>query len=136
MKKRLISSYDEVNDTFVGKIDGKNGYCADFGISNGIYLGIDIFNFPTFVLVSRASEVLNIPKQCLESDDVKIDIDCDENCLFFNMFVENSKICSVKCPNSFGIPNLKCLMDSNLWVASIFLFFFGISKLTFKYEFV
>lgn len=114
MKKRLISSYDEVNDTFVGKIDGKNGYCADFGISNGIYLGIDIFNFPTFVLVSRASEVLNIPKQCLESDDVKIDIDCDENCLFFNMFVENSKICSVKCPNSFGIPNLKCLMDSNL----------------------
>ena len=123
MKKRLISSYDEVNDTFVGKIDGKNGYCADFGISNGIYLGIDIFNFPTFVLVSRASEVLNIPKQCLESDDVKIDIDCDENCLLFNMFVENSKICSVKCPNSFGIPNLKCLMDSNLWVVSIFLFF-------------
>ena len=114
MKKRLISSYDEVNDTFVGKIDGKNGYCADFGISNGIYLGIDIFNFPTFVLVSRASEVLNIPKQCLESDDVKIDSDCDENCLLFNMFVENSKICSVKCPNSFGIPNLKCLMDSNL----------------------
>ena len=77
-------------------------------------LGIDIFNFPTFVLVSRASEVLNIPKQCLESDDVKIDIDCDENCLLFNMFVENSKICSVKCPNSFGIPNLKCLMDSSL----------------------
>ena len=114
MKKRLISSYDEINDTFVGKIDGKKGYCADFGISNGIYLGIDIFNFPTFVLVSHASEVLNIPKQCLESDDVKIDIDCDENCLFFNMFVENSKICSVKCPNSFGIPNLKCLMDSSL----------------------
>lgn len=114
MKKRLISSYDEVNDTFVGKIDGGKGYCADFGISNGIYLGIDNFNFPTFVFVPHASEVLNISKQCLESDNVKIDIDCNENCLLFDMFVENSKICSVKCRNNFGIPNLKFMMDSNL----------------------
>ena len=33
MKKRLISSYDEINDTFVGKVDGEHGYCADYGIS-------------------------------------------------------------------------------------------------------
>ena len=40
MKKRLISSYDEINDTFVGKIDGEDGFCADFDISNGIFLGV------------------------------------------------------------------------------------------------
>ena len=114
MKKRLISSYDEINDTFVGKIDGKNGYCADFGISNGIYLGIDNYNFPTFICVPHASEVLNISKQCLESSNVRIDIDCNENCLSLDMFVENSKICSVRCRNDFGIPNLSCLIDSNI----------------------
>jgi hypothetical protein len=25
------------------------------------------------------------------------------------------KICSVKCKNKFGIPNLNFLIDSNLW---------------------
>ena len=30
MKKRLISSYDEENDTFLGKVDGENGYVADY----------------------------------------------------------------------------------------------------------
>ena len=39
MEKRLISSYDEENDTFVGKIGDENGYVADYGISKGIYLG-------------------------------------------------------------------------------------------------
>ena len=114
MKKRLISSYDEVNDTFVGKIDGKNGYCADFGISKGIFLGIDNFNFPSFIFIPHASEVFNISKQCLESSNVKIGIDCNENSLSVDMFFENSKICSVKCRNDFGIPNLNCLMDSNI----------------------
>lgn len=114
MKKRLISSYDEVNDTFVGKIDGKNGYCADFGISKGIFLGIDNYKFPSIIFVPNASEVLNISKQCLESSNVKIDINCNENCLTLVMFVENSKICAVKCKNNFGIPNLNYLMDSNI----------------------
>ena len=35
MEKRLISSYDEINDTFVGKVDGENGYVVDYGIGNG-----------------------------------------------------------------------------------------------------
>lgn len=113
MKERLISSYNEVNDTFVGKIDGKNGYCADFGISNGIYLGVDNLNLPTFIFIPHASEVFNISKQTLESPNVKINLDCDEKCICFNMFVENSKVCSVKCRNDFGIPTLNCLMDSN-----------------------
>ena len=38
MKKRLITSYDEVNDTFVGKVDGESGFCADYDISNGVFL--------------------------------------------------------------------------------------------------
>ena len=77
MKKRLISSYDEVNDTFVGKVDGEHGFCADYDISNGVFLGIDENNFPTSVYVNKASEVLNIPKQILENSNVKISIICD-----------------------------------------------------------
>ena len=47
MKKRLISSYDEENDTFLGKVDGENGYVADYGISDEVYLGINNSNLPT-----------------------------------------------------------------------------------------
>lgn len=114
MKKRLISSYDEINDTFVGKVDGEKGYCADYGISEGVYLGINSSNLPTSVFVPNASEVFNISKETLESADVKINIDCDELCLSFDMCIENSKICSIKCKNNFGIPKMKCLIDSNI----------------------
>ena len=114
MKKRLISSYDEINDTFVGKVDGEKGYCADYGISGGVYLGINSSNLPTSVFVPNASEVFNISKETLESADVKINIDCDELCLYFDMCIENSKICSIKCKNNFGIPKMKCLIDSNI----------------------
>lgn len=114
MKKRLISSYDEINDTFVGKVDGEKGYCADYGISEGVYLGINSSNLPTSVFVPNASEVFNISKETLESADVKINIDCDELCLYFDMCIENSKICSIKCKNNFGIPKMKCLIDSNI----------------------
>ena len=47
-EKTLISSYDEVNDTFVGKVNGESGFCADYCISDGVYLGIDENNI--FVL--------------------------------------------------------------------------------------
>jgi hypothetical protein len=114
MEIRLISSYDEINDTFVGKIDGENGYCADYGISDGIFLGINNSNFPTSVFVPNASEVLNISKETLESPNVKININCDDVCLYFDMCIENSKICSIRCKNSFGIPNLSYLMNSNI----------------------
>ena len=39
--KELISSYDEVNDTFVGKMSDKNGYYANYDIADGIFLNID-----------------------------------------------------------------------------------------------
>ena len=31
--QRLISSYDEINDIFCGKIDGKNGYFANYAMN-------------------------------------------------------------------------------------------------------
>ncbi len=114
MKKRLISSYDEINDTFVGKVDGEHGYCADYGISDGVYLGINNAKVPTSIIVPHASEVLNISKEILESPDVKININCDGICLHFDMCIEDSKICSIKCRNHFGIPDLNYLLDCNI----------------------
>lgn len=113
-KERLISSYDELNDTFVGKIDGKNGYSANYCISEGIFLNMDKNNMPTSVLVDKASEVFNVSKKCLESANVQIGIICDGDCLLFKMFVEDSNICSLRCKNSFGIPNLNFLVDCNI----------------------
>lgn len=114
MKKRLISSYDEINDTFVGKVDGENGICADYDISNGVFLGIDKDNVPNSIYVNNASEVLNTSKQILEDSNVKINIDCDTLCLYFNMFIDGLKICSIRCANHFGIPTLNFEIDSTL----------------------
>lgn len=110
---RLISSYDEKNDTFVGKIDGKNGYFADYDISDGIFLGIDRNNCPASVFVDNASKVLNTSKKVLESADVKIALDCDEGFIDFNFFVENSKIFSSRSKNFCKIPALNFVMDAN-----------------------
>ena len=49
MKKRLISSYDEKNDTFVGKLQEESGYYVDYEISDGIYMGINNFNLPSAI---------------------------------------------------------------------------------------
>lgn len=114
MKKRLISSYDEENDIFVGKVDGENGYVADYGIDDGIFLKINKSNLPTSVLISNASKVLNTSKSILESADVKIGIDCDEFCVKFSMCIEDLRIFSTKCKNSFGISNICYEMDSNI----------------------
>ena len=114
MRKTLISSYDEINDTFVGKVDGEKGYRADYGISEGIYLGINNANLPTSVIVPHASDVFNTSKETLESADVKININCDDVYLYFDMCIEDSRICSVKCRNNFGIPKISCLIDSNI----------------------
>lgn len=112
-KQKLISSYDEENDTLACKIDGRKGYCADYNISDGVFLGIDKNNIPTSVLVNNASEVFDVSKQTLENSNVKIGIDCDSICLYFTMFIENLKICSIKCRNSYGIPNINFEIDSN-----------------------
>ena len=114
MEKRLISSYDEINDTFVAKVDGESGFIADYGISDGIYLGINNSNLPASIFVPNASEVLNISKSILESANIKINIACDEICLTFSMCIENLKIFSTTCKNHFGIPKIKYEIDSNI----------------------
>ncbi len=111
--KTLISSYDEINDTFVGKVDGEKGICADYGISDGIFLGIDKNNLPNSVYVNNASEVLNTSKELLENSNVVIYIDCDNLCINFHMFIEGLKICSVKCRNTHGIGSVSYEIDSN-----------------------
>ena len=111
--KRLISSYDEENDIFVGKIEGKKGYFADYDISNGIFLGIDKNNCPSSVFVDNASKVLNTSKNVLENANIKISLDCDELFIYFNFFVENSKIFSSKSKNFCKIPSLNFVMDAN-----------------------
>lgn len=113
-KKRLISSYDEINDTFVGKIDGKNRYCADYSISDGIFLAIDNENVPCSVFVDGASDVFDVSKSMLENANIRIAIDCDSVFLSFIMFIEDLKICSIKSENRFGIPELNFLMDTNV----------------------
>ena len=113
MKKRLIASYDEINDTFVGKVDGEFGFSADYGISDGIFLGINKYNIPTSIFVPNASKALNTSKNTLECADVKILIDCDDICLYFSICIEDLIIYSTKCFNSFNIPNINFLIDSN-----------------------
>ena len=114
MKKRLISSYDEENDTFVGKVDGESGYIADYGINDGIFLGVNNSHIPTSIFIPNASEVLNTSKSTLESANVKIGIDCDDDCLKFSMCIENLLIYSTRCENHFGIPELNFLIDCNM----------------------
>ena len=112
-KKTLISSYDEINDTFVGKVLDEHGLYADYCISDGIYLGIDKNNLPNSVYVNDASRVLNISKRILENSNVEINIECDSFCLDFKMFIGGLNICSIRCENIYGIPKMNFSMDSN-----------------------
>ena len=114
MEKRLISSYDEENDTFAGKVDGENGYVADYGIADDVFLGLNSSNLPSSVFISNASEVLNTSKNTLESSNVKIAITCDEASLNFRMCIEDAMIFSSRCENAFGIPNLDYIIDCNI----------------------
>ncbi|WP_458456584.1 hypothetical protein [Methanobrevibacter sp.] len=113
MKKRLISSYDEENDTFTGKFDDEKGMLADYSICDGVFLGLNKDNFPNSVYVEGASEVFNIPKEVLENPNVKIFIDCDNIFLDFHMFIGDLKIFSVKCRNHFAVPEISFSIDSN-----------------------
>jgi len=87
---------------------------ADYGITDGIFLGLNNSNLPTSVFISNASEVLDISKTDLESADVKIGIKCDDANLTFRMCIEDLLVFSTRCKNSFGIPNLNFLIDCNI----------------------
>lgn len=111
--KRLISSYDEINDIFVGKIDGKSRYCADYSISEGIFLAVDECGIPCSVFIDRPSEVFTISKELLENPNIRIDIGCDGIFVSFAMFIGDLKVCYVKSPNKCGISKVNFSMDSS-----------------------
>ena len=113
MKKTLNYNYDNINDTFVGKIDGKVGFSRDFSISDGVFIGINKMNLPTSIFIYEASEVFDITKHLLEISDFKILIDCDEFYLYFTVCIDDLEIYSVRCVNKFEIPHLNFLIDSN-----------------------
>lgn len=113
MEKRLVCSYDDINDTFVGKVSDEKGFYADYGICNGIYVGVNNSNYPTLIHVSHASKVFNAPKQILKNNNIEILLDCSDSALLFKMFIDGLEIFSTSCKNNFGIPALHYSINSN-----------------------
>lgn len=111
--KELISSYDERNDIFVGKISGKNGYMANYDMSDGIFLNIDKNNLPVSVHIDNASEVFDVDKSILEDPDVTIVIECRGEVLSFELSIANEMIYATKSLNIFNIPQLSYEIKAN-----------------------
>lgn len=111
--QRLISSYDEINDIFCGKIDGKNGYFANYAMNKGIFINIDKNGCTVSVFIDNASDILNVKKEILEESDIKIGIGCDGLSIYFDIFVNGVKIYNNEFKNTYGIPDLNFLLDSN-----------------------
>ena len=111
--KELISSYDEINDTFVGKIYEKNGYHANYDISEGIFLNIDENNLPVSVYINNASDVLNIKKYVLKYCDLSIFIDCNGSEINFKLCAADRMIYNTKSINLFDSPQFSYLIKTN-----------------------
>ena len=111
--KELISSYDEINDTFVGKMADKNGYCANYDIADGIFLNIDKNRLPVSVHINNASDVLNVRKRILEDPNVSILIESKGDEIDFKLCIDNREIFSNRSVNVFGIPEVSYMMSAN-----------------------
>lgn len=111
--KELISSYDEVNDIFVGKISDKSGYLANYDISDGIFLNIDKNHLPVSIYIGNASDVLNVNKSVLEDPNVCISIECSGRELCFKLSIANEMIYNAKSLNVFDIPQISYEMKAN-----------------------
>ena len=111
--KELISSYDETNDIFVGKISEKNGYYSNYDISNGIFLNMDKNNLPVSVHINNASNVLNVKKYLLEYCDVSIFIDCDGRDINFILCIADEILYNTKSSNVFNSPKVSYLIKTN-----------------------
>ena len=109
-KQQLISSYNRKNDILVGKISGRNGFYADYSISDEIYLAIGNDKLPSSIFVNNASQVLNISKQLLYEANIKIRICCNGFLLKMNLFINDFKIKSVIRKNIYGIPKIDLLI--------------------------
>lgn len=111
--KELISSYDEVNDTFVAKISDEDGYYANYDIADGIFLNIDKNSFPVSVHINNASDVLNVEKRILKDPNVSILIECREDNICFRLSIADREIFSGKSSNIFGIPEISYEIKAN-----------------------
>lgn len=111
--KELISSYDEINDTFVGKMSEKNGYHANYDISKGIFLNLDNNNLPVSVHINNASNVLNVKKHVLQYCDLSIFIDCDGREINFKLCMADKMLYNAKSVNVFNSPQFSYLIKTN-----------------------
>ena len=111
--KQMISSYDEINDTFVAKISDKNGYYANYDIADGIFLNIDKNRFPVSVHINNASDVLNVEKGILKNPDVSILIECREDKVCFRLSIADREIFSNKSFNIFEMPEVSYEIKAN-----------------------
>lgn len=111
--KELISSYDETNDIFVGKISEKNGYCANYEFSKGIFLNIDRNNLPASIQINGASDVLNVEKSVLENPNVVILIKCSDDEIDFELFIADEMVYNKKSLNTFHIPDFNYKIKAN-----------------------
>ena len=111
--KELISSYDEVNDTFVAKISDEDGYYANYDIADGIFLSIDKNSFPVSVHINNASDVLNVEKRILKNPDVSILIECMGDIITFTLSIADMVIFSNNSFNIFEMPEISYEIKAN-----------------------
>ena len=112
--KKLVSSYDEINDRFVGKIEGTKGYLLSYAISNNVFLNLDKNKYPSSIFIENASEILNTSKEELKYSNIKIIIDCNALFVHFNLFIDDLKSHSFKTRNTHNISNSNIIIDNSV----------------------
>lgn len=111
--KELISSYDEINDTFVAKVCGKDGYCANYELSQGIFLNVDGNSLPSSIQINSASDVLNVSKDLLEDPDVCILIKCNGDMIDFELSISSKKVYANTFFNTFDVSKFNYKIRTN-----------------------
>lgn len=110
---KLISSYDEINDMFSGKIVDKNGYLTSYNLNDGIFINMDKNNYPSSFYIYNASRIFNISKKLLECPDISIKMECDKLEILFEFLISNKEVYVSKSWNTFNIPEFSCIMETN-----------------------
>lgn len=111
--KKLISSYDEMNDVFVGKISDKHGYCVNYEFSNDIFINMDENNLPSSIHINNASDILNVNKSLLEKDNISIFIECSGDEIYLKLMIADKRIFNKKTQNVFNIPQFSYEIKTN-----------------------
>ena len=111
--KELISSYDEINDTFVAKVGGKDGYCASYELSQGIFLNVDDNSLPSSIQINGASDVLNVNKGLLEDPNVCIIIKCNGDVIDFELSISSKKVFAISSFNNFDVEMFSYMIKAN-----------------------